>query len=212
MLESAVDGSTFEREWLQRTRDALEEGYLQGIHPWEGSGFFGSEERWELLRRPIAQPLVQSGSILDIGCANGYLLQCLYDWSSEFGVSLELYGIDILSSLLEQAQTRLKPLGAEIYEANGFTWVPTTQFDYVHTELLYVPNELRLEFIQRLRRIFLKTDGRLLVSEYRRRDSDLKEPWIDEFITTHSIPITNIFHGQDTDGVERSRVVVIRAE
>lgn len=37
---------------------------------------------WEEGRRLIANAINNDGSILDIGCANGFLLRCLREWSS----------------------------------------------------------------------------------------------------------------------------------
>ena len=47
---------------------------------------------WEEGRRIIARAINNDGSILDIGCANGFLLRCLQEWS---GRKLVPYGIDI---------------------------------------------------------------------------------------------------------------------
>ncbi len=46
---------------------------------------------WKMHRSLIARAVHKSGSILDIGCANGFLLRCLMEWSSH---ALVPYGFD----------------------------------------------------------------------------------------------------------------------
>src|SRR4051812_23220737 len=103
-----------ERSWLESIRESLEEEYLSGKEPWEQSGFFGSYERWLRLRRSIAECVDGPGSFLDIGCANGFLLECIDGWCRERGIALELFGIDVLPSLIALAQERLAPLSAQL--------------------------------------------------------------------------------------------------
>jgi SAM-dependent methyltransferase len=59
-----------------------------------------SYEEWEAKRRFIAATIDRDGSILDIGCANGFFLRCLQEWS---GHTLVPYGIDVESNLIAQA-------------------------------------------------------------------------------------------------------------
>lgn len=71
----------------------------------EGSHFYGANFAiWQAQRRLIAEALPQPGTLLDIGCANGLLLQCLLEWSPHRIVP---YGIDPDQGRLEQAQTLL---------------------------------------------------------------------------------------------------------
>lgn len=49
-------------------------------------------EQWQVNRQFIANLIPGSGSILDIGCGNGFFLKSLQEWS---GKKLEPYGIDI---------------------------------------------------------------------------------------------------------------------
>lgn len=58
----------------------------------EGSFFEGSQEEWEHQRRWIADAIDRDGTILDIGCANGYLLKSLEQWSDH---ELEPFGVDV---------------------------------------------------------------------------------------------------------------------
>jgi len=56
--------------------------------------------KWEEMRRFIAQAINQDGSILDIGCANGFLLRCLQEWSN---YNLIPYGIDVSEPHIKEA-------------------------------------------------------------------------------------------------------------
>ncbi len=68
----------------------------------EGSCVHGADyELWEKQRRFIAQIIHHPGSIIDIGCANGFLLWCLQEWSE---YTLTPYGIDVNDEYLEGAK------------------------------------------------------------------------------------------------------------
>ena len=64
----------------------LEASYLQRSDPIEQSGFHGGAERWRAEREPILDAIMRDGELLDIGCANGFLLECLVEWGQERGV------------------------------------------------------------------------------------------------------------------------------
>ncbi len=51
-----------------------------------------SYEAWETSRKFISEEIDHDGTLMDIGCANGWLLLCLMVWS---GKNLTPYGIDI---------------------------------------------------------------------------------------------------------------------
>ncbi len=58
----------------------------------EGCSVFGANyENWKSMRRVIAKSINKNGTILDVGCGNGFLLRCLQEWSN---YDLEPYGID----------------------------------------------------------------------------------------------------------------------
>jgi len=56
---------------------------------------------WEKMRYFISRSINKNGSILDIGCANGFLLRCLQEWCD---YKLEPYGIDKNQKLINQAK------------------------------------------------------------------------------------------------------------
>jgi len=63
----------------------------------------GSEalDAWTRSRRFIADALRQDGTFLDYGCANGFLLRCLQEWST---FKLDPYGIELDPGRLAQAR------------------------------------------------------------------------------------------------------------
>jgi SAM-dependent methyltransferase len=56
---------------------------------------------WGHSRRFIASAIDKDGTILDIGCANGFLLRCFQEWS---GHLLTPYGIDLDESFIDEAK------------------------------------------------------------------------------------------------------------
>jgi len=71
------------------------------------AGSFAPTDRydvWEDKRRFIADLITKDGTILDIGCANGFFLFSLREWS---GRHLEIYGIDVLDEAIREAKLLL---------------------------------------------------------------------------------------------------------
>ncbi len=142
----------------------------------EAIRFQRAEERWEACRRPIAEMIMKSGTLLDIGCANGYLLECVMRWKLEYGFRITPYGLDIGEELINLAKARLPDFSTNMFAGNAIDWRPPVRFDYVRTELIYVPEALRKHYIEHLTRDFLAADGALIVCEYRTSKDVKKRP------------------------------------
>ena len=106
------------------------------------------------------------GSYLDIGCANGLLLESIVQWAGEDGHVIEPYGLDISEKLVELARGRLPAWHDRIFAGNALFWEPPMRFDFVRTELVYVPRTLRRRYTGRLLKRFLKPQGRLIACSY----------------------------------------------
>jgi 2-polyprenyl-3-methyl-5-hydroxy-6-metoxy-1,4-benzoquinol methylase len=72
-------------EYYEKTGALLERAYLNSEDPRGGSGFRGDEARWERARRPIVQAVDRDGTFLDVGCANGLLMESVTAWAAEDG-------------------------------------------------------------------------------------------------------------------------------
>ena len=70
----------------------LEAAYLAATDPYGGSGFRGDAERWRTAREVILAAIDRSGSLLDVGCANGLLLESLVSWGAERGLAIDPWG------------------------------------------------------------------------------------------------------------------------
>ena len=53
----------------------LQSAYLRADTPWGQSGNGGTVADWERSRRPVAGAIERDGTFLDVGCANGFLME-----------------------------------------------------------------------------------------------------------------------------------------
>lgn len=152
--------------WFERAREVLEGAYLAQREPWRQSGMSGPRERWVRLRKPVADCIHRSGSFLDIGCANGYLLESCLAWTAERSLTIQPYGLDLSAKLVALARVRLPNYADNFTVGNAFYWRPPFKFDFVRTELVYVPADLEREYLGILLEHYVKPGGRLLVANY----------------------------------------------
>jgi 2-polyprenyl-3-methyl-5-hydroxy-6-metoxy-1,4-benzoquinol methylase len=150
----------------QRT---LEPAYLRGTTPQEGSGFGGDTGEWRQARWHLTEAIAGDGTFLDVGCANGLLMESVAAWCAERGLAVEPYGVDISPALAERARQRLPRWADRIWAGNAADWRPpgSRRFDYVHILLDCVPRARRADLIRHhLTRTVQPGTGRLLVSDY----------------------------------------------
>lgn len=196
------------RQWFEELKEMLESAYLKSDEPWKQSGFSGPEERWVVCRKPIADCVDTSGSFLDIGCANGFLLECLMHWVKEREFAITPYGLDLSEKLASLARGRLPGYAEHIFVGNGLTWNPPRRFDYVRTELCYVPETLQEQFVKRLMSEFLAEQGRLLIAEYRSRKDDREQKWVDSHLESMGFRVR--YHRSALwEGKELTRIAVL---
>jgi SAM-dependent methyltransferase len=171
------DGAYFARQ------QALHEAkYLAGTNPRQQSGFGRDASDWERFRRPVVMPIEKDGSFLDIGCANGLLMESVVAWAHQGGHHVEPYGLDISEKLAELARRRLPQWRDRIFVGNALFWEPPGRFDFVRTELVYVPPSRRREYAERLLERFVAPGGRLLICSYgsSRPEGDRADTLVDE--------------------------------
>ena len=63
---------------------------------------------------PSSTAIDGDGDLLDVGCANGYLLECLVAWGAERGLALTPHGVDIGPLLIAEAKRRLPEYAAQL--------------------------------------------------------------------------------------------------
>ena len=81
--------------------------YLAADTPWEQSGKSGDECLWAYGRSLICDAIHRDGSFLDVGCANGFLMESVERWAAVRGRRIEPYGLDISPELADLARSRL---------------------------------------------------------------------------------------------------------
>lgn len=146
----------------------LEAAYLRADTPEGGSGFGGTSDEWRLRRGHILDAVDHDGSFLDVGCANGHLMDSIARWAAARGIRLEPYGIDVAPRLVELARNRLPAWADRIWLADAVLWShpQAMHFDFVHVLLDVVRPHRRSELIGHLLDDVVAAGGRLIVSHY----------------------------------------------
>lgn len=164
LLAAAVGrGEISDEQWFDGMAAIFDTAYVEGENRRAQSGFGGDDDRWEVARRPIATAIDAPGSFLDVGCANGYLLECLVGWAD---FEIEPYGIDIAPAVVSLARHRLPHWNNRFFVGNALYWNPPRRFDFVRTELLYVPDHLHRQLVDRLLTDVVEVGGRLIICGY----------------------------------------------
>lgn len=192
--------------WSENQRQLFETAYLASDDPYRRSGWGSTPERWRLGREVILDAVPRDGHFLDIGCANGLLLECLLEWGRGRGVSLVPHGLDLSPRLVELARERLPAFAGNLHAGNALTWTPPRRYDYVYTLLEFVPDELHARYLQRLLDLFVAPDGRLIIGNYGSRSRD--EPPIDvaSHLRTLGLPVAGSSMSAEADGWPMTRV------
>jgi hypothetical protein len=151
--------------FLDRLRE-LEASYLRETDPIRQSGFGGGHERWRAERELILDAVPEDGDFLDVGCANGYLLECLVAWGRQRHVRLTPYGVDVGAQLIALAKRRLSQYAAHFWVANAWEWTPPRRFRYVYSLYDCVPDDLLPEYIRRLVTWYVEPGGMLIMGAY----------------------------------------------
>ncbi|HEY6582121.1 MAG TPA: class I SAM-dependent methyltransferase [Rubrobacter sp.] len=157
-----------------------------------------------MARRPVVSVVVRDGTFLDVGCANGLLMESVVRWGGEEGYQLEPYGLDLIKSLAALACWRLPHWASRVFTGNLMDWRPPLRFDFVRTELQYAPPCRRRELVERLLREYLVPGGRLIVCSYH-RPTPRTEP-VGRILRNCGYQVDGEAEGIDTNGVIFTRV------
>jgi SAM-dependent methyltransferase len=142
--------SEFERHYLAREEATAQSGCNSGA------------EDWEIGRWPIVAAIHRPGSFLDVGCANGLLMESVVEWSEH---EIEPYGLDFAPGLVDLARTRLPQWRDRIFLGDALEWEPPRRFTFARSELVYAPEERRRELVDHLLG-WLEPGGRVIVCGY----------------------------------------------
>ena len=126
----------------------------------------------------ILEAIHRDGSFLEVGCANGYLIECLERWVEGSGLNVAFYGVDISEELIDLARKRLPDRADRFFVANAVSWIPTRKCDFVHAhEINYAPRHRERQFLEHLLEEYLTPGGRLIIGPWAvgRDCTDLEE-------------------------------------
>ncbi|GAB3765295.1 class I SAM-dependent methyltransferase [Microlunatus parietis] len=144
----------------------LQAAYLRADTPWGQSGNGGTIEDWERSRRPVADAIERDGTFLDVGCANGFLMESVQKWCAERGLAVEPYGVDLGPELIKLARARLPGWADRLWVGNMQTWTPPAglRFDTLQVRPDAVLPNRRTALLEHLRDHVLVDGGRLIVT------------------------------------------------
>ena len=172
-IDDALErGEIDEDGWHEAVAGIVVPAYLAGETPWQQSGKSGDLAGWERGRRPIMAAVERDGTFLDVGCANGFLMESVQAWGAESGLQIEPYGLDISPELAELARRRLPQWADRIFVGNAREWTPPRRFDYVRTGLDYVPPTRRRALVEHLLRQVVSPGGRLIVGVFNEEEGE----------------------------------------
>jgi SAM-dependent methyltransferase len=154
-------GELGDADWHEAMAALVVPAYLAAETPEAGSGHSGTADEWEYSRGIVAEAISGDESFLDIGCANGLLMESVHRWTA-----LEPYGLDISPDLAELARRRYPQWADRIFVGNAVDWTPPRRFDVVRTGLEYVPERRRGELLRHLLDEVVAPGGRLVVGKF----------------------------------------------
>ncbi len=164
--------------YFEALREAVTEFYLADpSNPYQQAGRSSGAERWQETRGCFMEALHHDGDFMDIGCANGLLLETLISWAAEIGIRVRPHGLDFVPELIELARNRFPNDRDSFSVGNAFDWAPTRRYDFVRTNLEYVPSADWSEFVRR-QSLAVAPGGRLIVCQYRNQDEPSIDPGI----------------------------------
>jgi len=163
--EQLANGDIDEAAWFAAMSQLVTPAYLAASTPWEASGKSGTQLDWEYSRSHIAHAIDRPGSFLDVGCANGYLLECLPRWTLH---ATDRFGLDIAPDLVGLARERLPELADRLVGGNALTWQSGRRFEFVRTNLAYVPGLRRRQLFENL----LAQADRLIVGVFNEQSDE----------------------------------------
>jgi hypothetical protein len=157
-----AEGRIDEETWYARIEEPLIDAYLSHGDVRGQSGRPGDERTWRWARELILDVFPSRATFLDVGCANGYLMESVHRWGRERGIDVEPYGLDFSWRIAALARLRLPHWRDRIFVGNAVDWEPPMRFDVVQIGVDEVPAARRREFVERVLREFVVPGGKLV--------------------------------------------------
>ena len=162
--QALTDGQIDEKAWHNAMADLIKQPYLQAESIFAQAGHGGDAHSWEKSRGFIAEALHRNGTFLDVGCANGLLMESVQRWGAAQGLTIAPYGLEIVPELAALARQRLPQWSKRIFEGNIRSWQPTDlRFDYTLIRPSYAPPKRLPDLVRHTLRHILKPNGRLII-------------------------------------------------
>ncbi|MFD1676395.1 class I SAM-dependent methyltransferase [Alicyclobacillus fodiniaquatilis] len=162
-------GEISEEEWYEINKQYFTRNYLESDNPRGQSGHSEDEYHYSLSHLMILEAINKDGSFIDVGCANGYLLESLEKWTKGLRYyNIEFHGLDISEGLIDLAIKRLPDWKDRLFIGNALYWAPEEKkYDFVCVkELSYVPINKQQSFLDHLFNNYVAPKGRLLLGSY----------------------------------------------
>jgi hypothetical protein len=141
--------------------------YLSRDNPRAQSGHGSDIRTWRNVRSMILEPIVSDGRFIDVGSANGHLIESLDAWMHNTGVAVDFYGLELSQGLHQLALCRLPHFASRLFCGNALSWKPPFRFEYVYTMILGdIPAELHRDFLRRLLDDYVAPGGRLILGPW----------------------------------------------
>lgn len=168
LKQALEDGKISEEEWYKVNNEYFTSHYLAADNPRAQSGHSGSELHYFHSHAMLIDVINKDGSFIDVGCANGYLLESLERWVNSLGYySVTWYGLDISDGLINLAKQRLPDWSDQFFVGNAVDWIPDKKYDFVCVkELSYAVPEKQQHFFEHLIENYVSPSGRLIIGPY----------------------------------------------
>jgi SAM-dependent methyltransferase len=183
------NGGISKDEWYELNNIYFTNLYLSKDNPRAQSGHGGDEYHYRFSHLPIIECLYKDGTFLDVGCANGHLMEMVHKWAAAIGFDLQVFGVEISERLIELAKNRLPQWHERFFLGNAFFWKPEQKFDYIHVGGLGgVPEDDELRFFEHMIENYLAAGGRLILGPYWQTSEDSRSDSINRLLGSGKSP------------------------